>query len=100
VWMVVGYSLAFTAGSGFIGGLSRFFLLGLGSTSVTGLAPTIPETVFMMFQMSFAVITPALITGAIADRMKFSALVVFVALWSICVYAPIAHWAWEPPGWL
>ena len=100
VWMVVGYSLAFTPGNGFIGGLDRFFLAGLAPGSVSGLAPTIPETVFIMFQMSFAVITPALITGAVADRMKFSAMVIFVTLWSICVYAPIAHWAWEPTGWL
>ena len=100
VWMIVGYSLAFTPGNGFIGGATRFFLAGLSPTSATGLAPTIPETVFMMFQMSFAVITPALITGAVADRMKFSAMAIFVALWSICVYAPIAHWTWEPTGWL
>ena len=100
VWMVVGYSLAFTPGSGFVGGFSRILLSGLTPTSMSALAPTIPETVFMMFQMSFAVITPALITGAVADRMKFSAMVLFVVLWSILVYAPIAHWAWEPTGWL
>jgi Amt family ammonium transporter len=100
VWMLAGYSLAFTPGNGFIGGTTRIFLAGLSPTSATSLAPTIPETVFMMFQMSFAVITPALITGAVADRMKFSAMVIFVTLWSICVYAPIAHWTWEPTGWL
>jgi ammonium transporter, Amt family len=97
VWMIIGYSLAFTSGSGFIGGTSRFFLVGLAPTSAIA---TIPETVFMMFQMSFAVITPALITGAFADRMKFSALLLFTILWSIVVYAPIAHWAWEATGWL
>jgi Amt family ammonium transporter len=97
VWMIIGYSLAFTQGTGLVGGLSRFFLLGLSPTSASA---TIPETVFMMFQMSFAVITPALITGAFADRLKFSALLVFTALWSILVYAPIAHWAWGPGGWL
>jgi ammonium transporter, Amt family len=97
VWMIIGYSLAFTPGSGLVGGLSRVFLWGLSPTSAT---VTIPETVFMMFQMSFAVITPALITGAFADRIKFSALLVFTVLWSIVVYAPIAHWAWEATGWL
>jgi Amt family ammonium transporter len=97
IWMIIGYSLAFTPGTGLIGGLSRFFLSGLSPTSLTF---TIPETVFMTFQMSFAVITPALITGAFADRMKFSALLVFTVLWSIIVYAPIAHWAWEATGWL
>jgi Amt family ammonium transporter len=97
VWMIIGYSLAFTPGTGLLGSLSRFFLSGLSPTSVTF---TIPETVFMTFQMSFAVITPALITGAFADRMKFSALLIFTVLWSIIVYAPIAHWAWEATGWL
>ncbi len=100
LWMVIGYSLAFTPGTGLIGGLSRFFLTGLEPLSVHALAATIPETVFMMFQMSFAVITPALITGAFADRMKFSSLVAFTVLWSLLVYAPIAHWAWDPSGWL
>jgi ammonium transporter, Amt family len=97
VWMIIGYSLAFTPGTGLLGGLSRVFLSGMAPTSVTF---TIPETVFMTFQMSFAVITPALITGAFADRMKFSALLIFTVLWSIIVYAPIAHWAWEATGWL
>ena len=97
VWMILGYSLAFTAGTGLLGGLSRVFLSGLTPTSATF---TIPESVFMMFQMSFAVITPALITGAFADRMKFSALLLFTVLWSLIVYAPIAHWAWEATGWL
>jgi Amt family ammonium transporter len=97
VWMIIGYSLAFTPGTGLLGGLSRVFLAGMAPTSVTF---TIPETVFMTFQMSFAVITPALITGAFADRMKFSALLMFTVLWSIIVYAPIAHWAWEATGWL
>jgi Amt family ammonium transporter len=100
LWMIIGYSLAFTPGTGLIGSVSRFFLTGLEPGSVHALATTIPETVFLMFQMSFAVITPALITGAFADRMKFSSLVVFTALWSLVVYAPIAHWAWEPSGWL
>jgi Amt family ammonium transporter len=97
VWMIIGYSLAFTPGTGFLGGFSRIILSGLSPTSAVG---TIPETVFVMFQMSFAVITPALITGAFADRMKFSALLLFAILWSVVVYAPIAHWAWEATGWL
>ena len=106
VWVAVGYSLAFTPGSPFIGGLDRFMLDGLaylkeaGKVSVHPIAPTIPETVFLMFQMAFAIITPALVTGAFAERMKFSALLVFTALWSLLVYAPVAHWVWEPGGWL
>jgi Amt family ammonium transporter len=108
VWMVIGYSLAFTPGSGFIGGFSRIFLSGMDyakgasatTLTVSHLAPTIPESVFMMFQMTFAIITPALITGAFADRMKFSAMLVFSVLWSIIVYAPMAHMVWEPTGWL
>jgi Amt family ammonium transporter len=94
VWMVAGYSLAFADGGGFhafLGGLSKMFLAGMEKQSLTG---TIPESVFMMFQMTFAIITPALICGAFADRMKFSALLWFLALWSIVVYAPIAHWVW------
>ncbi len=94
IWMIVGYSLAFTDGggmTGYIGGLSRFFLAGMGVDAVSG---TIPESVFMMFQMTFAIITPALIAGAFADRMKFSALLWFIGLWSIFVYSPIAHWVW------
>ena len=94
IWMVVGYSLAFTDGggvNGYVGGLSRFFLAGMGVDAVSG---TIPESVFMMFQMTFAIITPALIAGAFADRMKFSALLWFIGLWSIFVYSPIAHWVW------
>lgn len=94
VWMLAGYSLAFTDGGGFqayVGGLSKMFLAGLEKESLTG---TIPESVFMTFQMTFAIITPALICGAFADRMKFSALLWFLGLWSLIVYAPIAHWVW------
>ncbi len=94
IWMIVGYSLAFTDGGGvnaYVGGLSRFFLAGMSVDAVSG---TIPESVFMMFQMTFAIITPALIAGAFADRMKFSALLWFIGLWSIFVYSPIAHWVW------
>jgi Amt family ammonium transporter len=94
VWMVVGYSLAFRDGGSlqaYIGGLDRFFLAGM---SVDAVSYTIPESVFMMFQMTFAIITPALIAGGFADRMKFSAMMWFMALWSIFVYSPIAHWVW------
>jgi len=106
IWVVIGYSLAFTPGSPFIGSLDRVLLNGMdflkeaGKVSVSEIAPTIPESVFMMFQMTFAIITPALITGAFAERMKFSALLMFISLWSLCVYAPVAHWVWEPSGWL
>jgi ammonium transporter, Amt family len=108
VWTVAGYSLAFTPGNSFIGGLSRFMLNGMNyiqgangvTLTVSHLAPTIPETVYYAFQLTFAIITPALITGAFADRMKFSAMVVFMTLWSLVVYAPIAHMVWEPTGWL
>ncbi len=100
LWMVVGYSFAFTTGSPFLGGLSRFLLLGMTMDTVNGLAKTIPESVYMCFQMTFAIITPALICGAIADRMKFSALLWFIGLWSLCVYAPIAHWVWGADGFL
>ncbi|MEJ8574938.1 ammonium transporter [Microbaculum marinum] len=94
LWMVAGYSIAFTDGGAFnawIGGSGRFFLAGIGTDSVTG---TIPEILFVMFQATFAIITPALICGAFADRMKFSAMLWFMALWLIVVYCPVAHWVW------
>ena len=91
LWMVVGYSLAFDAGNAFIGGFGKVFLAGIGVNSLSG---TIPESLFMVFQMTFAIITPALITGAFADRMKFSALLWFSGLWVLLVYAPITHWVW------
>ncbi|MFM8532111.1 MAG: ammonium transporter, partial [Acidimicrobiia bacterium] len=94
LWMVVTYSLAFTEGSKIIGGLSRIFLKGMALDSVHDLAKTIPESVYMTFQMTFAIITPALIAGAFAERMKFSAMMWFMALWAIFVYAPVAHWVW------
>jgi Amt family ammonium transporter len=108
VWTVIGYSLAFTPGNSFIGGFSRVFLAGMNyihgdkatTLTVSHLAPTIPETVYFVYQMTFAIITPALITGAFADRMKFSSMLVFMTLWSIIVYSPIAHMVWEPTGWL
>jgi ammonium transporter, Amt family len=91
LWMVAGYSLAFTGSGAFIGGTDRLFLAGMGLNGLTG---TIPESVFMTFQMTFAIITPALTTGAFADRMKFSAFLWFVSLWLLLVYVPIAHWVW------
>jgi Amt family ammonium transporter len=108
IWVVIGYTLAFTPGNSFIGGFSRFFMAGMNyikgdkatTLTVSHLAPTIPETVYVVYQMTFAIITPALITGAFADRMKFSAMLVFMTLWSIIVYSPIAHMVWEPTGWL
>jgi len=106
VFAVVTYSLAFTGGSAYIGGLSRAFLQGIlsdisnGTGNPNPLAATIPETVYICFQMTFAIITPALIAGAFAERMKFSAMLWFIGLWAIFVYAPIAHWVWGPDGFL
>ncbi len=107
-WMVAGYSLAFGNGNAYIGDLSKFmlnginwsgpFILGAGMGGESEVATTIPETVFMMFQMTFAIITAALITGAVADRMKFSAMCLFVVPWSLLVYSPIAHAVWHPAG--
>ena len=94
LWMIIGYSLAFTDGGGmnaYVGGLDKILLRGIGVDTLSG---TIPETVFMTFQMTFAIITPALITGALADRIKFSSLLVFLSMWMILVYAPITHWVW------
>ncbi len=94
LWMLVGYSLAFSDGGSlqsFVGGLGRAFLGDIGPDSAVG---TIPESVFMTFQMTFAIITPALIAGAFADRIKFSALLCFIGAWSLLVYAPICHWVW------
>jgi ammonium transporter, Amt family len=99
LWCIIGYSLAFTAGSGpsapFIGGLSRVMLMGTG---LNGLSGTIPETVFAMFQCTFAIITPVLILGGPADRLKFSSAMVFLGIWLIAVYCPIAHMVWGPGG--
>src|SRR5712671_5900924 len=100
LYTVITYSMAFTTGSPFIGGLSRFMLFGMTLDSVNDLAKTIPESVYMCFQMTVAIITPALICGAFADRMKFSALLWFIGLWSVCVYCPIAHFVWGPDGFL
>jgi Amt family ammonium transporter len=106
LWLICNYSLAFRAGTPFIGGLDRAFLQGILSEIATGignpssLAPTIPETVYIVFQLTFAIITPALIAGAFAERMKFSAMLWFIGLWAIFVYSPIAHWVWGPDGFL
>ena len=95
LWYFVGYSLAFSEGSAFVGGLSKAFLSGIGISTLSG---TIPELLFVFFQMTFAILTPALITGSIAGRMKFSSLLVFMAAWSLLVYAPICHWVWASDG--
>jgi Amt family ammonium transporter len=120
VWTVIGYSLAFTNGTGatspYFGDMSRFmlhgleanfskqddtgFILGANMPGITPVPYTIPESVYMMFQMTFAIITPALIAGAFAERMKFSAMCIFMVLWSIFSYSAIAHWVWAPTGWL
>ncbi|MDE2183424.1 MAG: ammonium transporter [Alphaproteobacteria bacterium] len=104
LWMVIGYSIAFTNNSDaglqqFIGGFGYLFLRPMGLNATNALAPTIPESVYMFFQMTFAIITPALIAGALADRMKFSAFLWFMGLWLIFDYCPIAHWVWGN-GWL
>ncbi|HXL85366.1 MAG TPA: ammonium transporter [Casimicrobiaceae bacterium] len=104
LWVIAGYSLAFMPGGSFIGSLDRLFLNGMlfqkdaGKISVSHLGLTIPESVYMTFQMTFAIITPALIAGAFADRMKFSAMLWFMGLWSLFIYSPIAHMMWEPSG--
>jgi Amt family ammonium transporter len=97
LWVVAAYSIAFGGDGAFWGGLSKMFLKGVGVDAMSG---TIPETVFMTFQMTFAIITPALIVGAFAERMKFSAMLVFMGIWLLIVYAPICHWVWGGDGWL
>tara|TARA_R110000787_G_scaffold31721_8_gene84058 strand:- start:21 stop:1337 length:1317 start_codon:yes stop_codon:yes gene_type:complete len=91
LWMVAGYSLAFAEGTPYVGGLSKMFLAGMTVEAING---TIPDVLFMVFQMTFAIITPALIVGAFADRMKFSAMLWFTGIWMLVVYAPITHWVW------
>ncbi len=106
VWFVAGYSLAFTAGSKWIGGWDRAWFSGFaylkaaGQVAVSHVAPNVPESVYAMFQLTFAIVTAALVVGAFVERMRFSAVLWFAALWSLVVYAPIAHWVWEPGGWL
>lgn len=105
LFAILTYSMAFRAGTPFVGGLDRMFLKDILSDIGKGgignpnpLAATIPEAVYICFQMTFAIITPALIAGAFAERMKFSAMLWFIGLWAIFVYAPIAHWVWGPDG--
>ncbi|WP_180062768.1 MULTISPECIES: ammonium transporter [unclassified Acinetobacter] len=95
-WVIVGYTLAFGEGNAFIGSLDKFMLSGITTEALSG---TIPEILFVIFQMTFAIITVAIISGSIAERMKFGAFVAFIAIWSIVVYAPITHWVWGG-GWL
>ncbi len=106
LWFALGYSLSFTPGNGWIGSDARFWFAGLDfsgvrqKVAVSHLAPQLPEVAFAMFQLAFAVITASLLVGAWVERMRFGAMLVFVGLWSLVVYAPIAHWVWEPGGWL
>lgn len=101
VWAMLGYSLAFTSGNAWIGDLRRVMAEGLlGVTVSHPIAPTIPESVFFLYQMAFAIITFALILGATAERLRIGASMVFGAIWLVLVYAPVAHWVWHPNGWL
>ena len=100
LWALILYSLAFGSGTPFIGGIHNAFLHGVGLAPDTDYAPTIPAQTFMIYQLMFAIITPALITGAFAERMKFSAMAVFMVLWSLIVYAPMAHMVWGKGGFL
>jgi len=97
VWLFLGYSLAFSEGNGFIGGLSNILFADMQENSVIG---TIPESVFALYQMTFAIITPALICGSFAERVRFGAVMLFSILWLILVYVPITHWVWASDGWL
>src|SRR5262249_22514766 len=99
-WALVGYSLCFGSGNAFIGGLHNAFLHSVSSQPDADYSATIPLQTFMIYQLMFAIITPALITGAFAERMKFSAMVVFMVLWSLMVYAPMAHMVWGKGGML
>ncbi|MCO8102423.1 ammonium transporter [Acinetobacter indicus] len=96
VWVIIGYTLAFGEGNAFIGSLDKFMLAGITTDALSG---TIPEILFVIFQMTFAIITVAIISGSIAERMKFGAFVAFIAIWVVVVYAPITHWVWGG-GWL
>ena len=103
LWVLIGYTLAFGPDiGGFIGGLDFAGFSGVSSDAAhpAGLGATVPHSAFALFQMMFAIITPALITGAFAERIKFSGYVVFMSLWLVLVYAPVAHWVWHPDGWL
>jgi ammonium transporter, Amt family len=101
IWTLLGYSLAFAPSkNGFIGGLSYIFLRGVGAAPNETYAATIPGSLFYFFQLKFAAITPALIIGAFAERIRFRSLLVFIILWTVCVYSPAAHWVWGAGGWL
>ena len=104
LWLVVSYSIAFSRGPAgldwFVGGLSWVGLVGVDGSVVKELAPTIPHTAFMLFQAMFAIITPALISGALVERIRIKAFVAFILVWAVVVYAPVAHWVWAPGGWL
>jgi Amt family ammonium transporter len=100
LWAFIGYSLVFGEGSGFIGGAQYAFLNGVGTAPNTDYAATIPQLTFMVYQLMFAIITPALISGAFAERMKFSAMLLFTVLWALIVYFPVAHMVWGKGGWL
>jgi Amt family ammonium transporter len=97
IWVVFGYSLAFGEGSGLVGGLSKLWMRGVELDTASG---AIPETVFAMFQLTFAIITPALIIGGFAERTRFAAMLLFSILWLVIVYLPVAHWVWASDGWL
>ncbi len=100
LWVLAAYSLAFSPGNKFIGGLDWLGFAGVGQEPNPDLSATIPHIAYAVFQLFFAAITPALITGAFAERMKFSAFALFTTLWLFLVYAPLAHWVWAPGGWL
>ena len=102
LWIIVGYSLCFGDSlNGFIGNpASHFMYKGVASGAPWSLAPSIPQSLFSMFQLMFAIITPGLVVGAIAERMRFTAYVLFTVLFSLLVYAPLAHWSWNPDGFL
>ena len=97
IWVIAGYSLAFSGTGAYFGDLSKALLNGVAFDALSG---TIPESLFVIFQMTFAIITVAIISGSIADRMKYSAFMAFIAVWVILVYAPITHWVWAADGWL
>jgi ammonium transporter, Amt family len=100
IWVAFGYSLAFGEGSALIGGLANAWMRGVELDSTHAVAPMIPETVFSMFQLTFAIITPALIIGGFAERTRFGGMMLFSILWLVIVYFPVAHWVWAPDGWL
>ena len=96
IWLIAGYSLAFSEGNMFIGGLSNVMMAGIQEGTMSG---DIPESVFAMFQLTFAIITPALVVGGFAERMRFSSMLLFSAVWLVIVYIPVTHWVWGG-GWL